>query len=319
MSRLPSLAVVLSLALTSAPVRADLQQPGSLLLFPLADARSGSLSILTLTNTDPDPAHVLEVMCVHIDGTDCLPMDRVQRLPAGDTLSVALTAFVPTGEQGFLYAYARSATTQQAVSANHLIGNILALDGAAGSEFQVPAIAFVSPQPYGSPTDLDLDGLRDLNGIEYAPVADELLFPRFLGQSTSFQSELVLLSLSGGRDFTAFANLVIANDDRDFYSAQMSFRCWTRRRLMSISGVFANSFLLSTGHNPVESAGGRESGWFSVDGSYATSGQLTLFGIAVVGLLVEPSVHSSAALPFARGTQDNGDLFHTGSNGGNGG
>ncbi len=307
--------LVLPLLLASS-ARAELQSPGSLLVFPFADARPGTTCVVTLTNVNPAAGQTLAVEVRSF--VDCLETNRTYPLPSNDTLSFTMSQAFPAPGQGFLCAVAKDAFGR-AVSANHLIGSVLVLDGNLGLEFQIPAVAFASPLAEGAPTDIDGDDLRDLNGAEYARAPDELLFPRFVGQSTTFRSELVLVNLTGGRAFTAVANLTIWNDDRDVFVAQHTFRCWSRVRLADASGAFSNSFLLSTGHNPSESVLGRENGWFHVDGHVAYSSARTIADPALLGALIEPASYSSASLPFGRGTQDNGDIYPTGVNGdGNG-
>jgi hypothetical protein len=130
-----------------------------------------------------------------------------------------------------------------------------------------------------------------------------------LGQSAPYASDLVLVNLSGGRDFSATVNFRIWNDDRQEFSAQHSFRCWTRVRLSTISGIFNDAFLLANPNNPSENAFGRETGWFIVDGHRASAGAHVIQDPAVLALLVEPASLSSASLPFARGSQTNGALM----------
>jgi len=235
-------------------------------------------------------------------------------LPSGDTLSVLMSQAFPTSGVGFVHAFALDSLSRP-VSANHLVGSMLILDGGASLEYQVPAVSFASPLAEGALTDLDGDGNRDMNGNEYAMVAEELLFPRFLGQSSTFVSQLVLVNLTGGTAFTATANLWIRNDDGDVVVAQHQFRCFSRAPLANISGGFQNSFLLGTGHNPNESVLGREAGWLMIDGQSAVSSARTINDPALLAVLVEPAIHSSASLPFGRGLQSNGDLYPTSVNG----
>jgi len=306
------LPIALSVALSAPSARAEFQQPGSLLVFPLADARTGSTAVLTLTNVNPVLASTVRVGLVHI--VNCYEANREYLLPATDTLSVPMTQASVGGGQGFLYVFAKDAFGR-AIAYDHLIGSMLMVDGVAGVDMDVPAVTFESPLVEGALTDLDGDGIRDLNGSEYEQVAGELLFPRFLGQSAGYPSELVLVNLTGGRAFTAIVNLLIMNDDRDVFVDQYAFQCWSRVRLADISGLFTNSFLASTGDNPAESTFGRETGWFRVNGSIATSSTRTISDPAILAVLIEPGAYSNASLPFARGLQANGDLYPISVNG----
>ncbi len=312
MSPLRLIPVVLTVALMAPSARAELQSPGSLLVFPLADARTGSTAVLTLTNVNPVLASTVRVNVVHI--VNCYEANREYALPATDTLSVPMTQASVGGGQGFLYVYAKDAFGR-AIAYDHLIGSMLMVDGVAGIDMDLPAVTFDSPLAEGAPTDVDGDGIRDLNGSEYAQVAEELLFPRFLGQTANYASELVLVNLTGGTAFTANVSLLVANDDRDVFSVQYAFRCWSRVRLGNISSVFTNSFLLSTGHNPSESVLGRKTGWFRLDGIVANSSARQIYDPAILAVLIEPGAYSNASLPFGNGLQANGDLYPNGVEG----
>ena len=185
---------------------------------------------------------------------------------------------------------------------------MLVLESASAREFQYAAISFASPLPPGARTDVDGDLRRDLDGVEYARSPEELLFPSFLGQSAAYGSELVLVNMTGGGDFEATVSLRIWNDNRMQFSTQHAFRCWSRVRLTSMSALFDNNYLVATPNDSTESAFGRETGWFLVDGLRAQAGAQVLNDPAILGVLVEPAYLSSAMLPFARGTQGNGTL-----------
>lgn len=301
-SRIAALAVLPVLAVAA---RADLQQPGSLLVFPLVDGRVGTTCVLTLTNTNPVAAQPLLVEVAFV--SDCLQFNRTYMVPALDTEPVLVSTQFPFGTQGYAYAFAKDALGLP-VSANHLIGSALVLESATAKEFQYAAVSFASPLPAGTRTDVDEDLRRDLDGVEYARSPEELLFPRFLGQSAAYGSELVLVNMTGGGDFQATVSLRVWNDNRMQFSVQHAFRCWSRVRLNAISGLFDNSFLVATPNDSTESAFGRETGWFLVDGLSAKAGVQVLNDPAILGILLEPAFLSSAMLPFARGTQGNGVL-----------
>jgi hypothetical protein len=90
-------------------------------------------------------------------------------------------------------------------------------------------------------------------------------------------------------------------------------------RLDLISGVFSDSFLKSTDHAPNEplggAFGGRETGWFLVNGSHASSSAESITDPAVYAILIEKVGRSTGAsdLPFGKGYQSNGDLWPIGS------
>jgi hypothetical protein len=231
------------------------------------------------------------------------------RLGPGDTKTVLASFFVFAGPgQGFAYAFAKR-PHGQAISFNHLMGGVLVLDSLASSEYSIPALAFGGVQAYLAPTDLDLDGVRDLNGLEYEEAPADLMFPSFLGQTASWGSELVLLGLTGGRQFTSRVRAVVRNDDEETFTATLTFRGWKRAALGSFSALFSNDFLSLTHHDPAEKVLGVETGWFSLHGLDAKSSARTILDPAVLAVLIEPREASSATLPFATGGQANGDFW----------
>jgi hypothetical protein len=164
----------------------------------------------------------------------------------------------------------------------------------------------------GSTTDDDNDNVRDLNGLEYSCVGDELLIPRFLGQGGRVSGSLILLNLTGSSSFTATVNFLIYNDNEEVFSSQTSFQCWRRFLLPEISGVFNQSFLVSTNHDQAEILGapGYETGWMRLNGLNASSMAANLPDPAILALYVERvGVALASDLPFEVGGQGNGDLL----------
>ncbi|MCA8978401.1 MAG: hypothetical protein KDC14_00130, partial [Planctomycetes bacterium] len=177
-------------------------------------------------------------------------------------------------------------------------------------------------------TDVNGDGRRDLDGVEYAQAADEFLIPRFLGQTEGFganagrylRGELVLVDLTGGRGFTTVLDFLVYNDNEEVFSAEHSFECWDRVPLLDISGVFGNQFLSNwTDHAPQEVIGADlESGWFRVDAAFTQSSWLLIPEPAVQVLYVERvSGFSAADLPFELCSQPGGALLPRGHTNGN--
>ena len=161
----------------------------------------------------------------------------------------------------------------------------------------------------GHLTDVDHDGRRDLNGIEYTEAPDRILIPRFLGQTASIQSELVLIDLTGGGAFTTTLNFVMFNDNEEPFSLQHSFTCWKRVPLLDISAAFANDFLSgleSNSRNEI-AAGRQEAGWIRTTERTATSTARRFTDPAFYAVLVERSGSFAVAdLPFEYCSQTNG-------------
>ena len=257
---LTGLTALASLGLSSEAL-ANGRNPASLLLFPEFDNRSGNLTLLTVTNTNQgvgNPANAngtVKVEFVYIGKfglkgytLDCLEFNRTETLTANDTLSVITKVHNPQQEQGYVYAFAKDKTTGKAISFNWLIGNVLTLESLTEVEYSMNPVAFKAIPPQGANTDIDGpgglgDGVRDLDGVEYEPVPDEILIPRFIGSDGPFNSQLILIGLSGGAAFTTITNFWIYNDNEEPFSAQFQFKCWDRVRLKDISGLFTQSFL----------------------------------------------------------------------------
>jgi hypothetical protein len=317
-----------------------IRKPASLLVFPEFDSRQLATTLITVTNTSTDFAPVgnlfagtVDVEYVYIGKLDalgqpisCLETNLTRRLSPNDTLTVVARTQNPNQQLGYLYVFAKSPTTGQAIVFNHLIGSALILDDFVGADYSFEPYAYLGLGTEGSPTDADGDGVRDLNNIEYSCAPDQLLFPRFLGQSANnapdpefgaglagLQSDLVLLNLSGGKDFDAIVDILLYNDNEEVFSAQTSFVCWTRRRLLDINSAFSQAFLVTTNHdqNEVLGAPSLETGWFRLNGRIASSSAAVVEDPAILALLIESLPPGSGAcdLPFETGSQLNGDLL----------
>lgn len=316
-------------------VLANGRNPGSLLLFPEFDNRSSHLTLLTVTNTNtginPDGSNgTVRVEFVYIGRygandsvLNCLETNRTETLTANDTLSLLTSYHNPNHEQGYVYAFARSVQTGKAVAFNFLIGNVLTLESIDQLEYSMNPVAFKGFDTNGE-TDKDHDNVRDLDGFEYEKVPDEIYIPRFIGSSTqagntsggTYDSELILLALSGGTRFDTIINFWIYNDNEEAFSAQYQIHCWDRVKLRNINGVFTQDFLRNyTNHaaNEIIGANTVESGWIRVYGGNAYSSAENISDPAVYAVLVERiGGYGAADLPFeSTNLQGNGDLLPT--------
>jgi hypothetical protein len=338
---LPTASTALAiLGLTSTALAGD-RNPGSLLVFPEFDNRAGDLTILTVTNTNTDFSHnqqtnlangAVKVHFIYVGRFDslgnpipCLEFDREILLTPGDTFTFSTRSHNPLHQQGFMYAYAKHPTTGEAIDFDYLIGNGMFLSGINAIDYSTNPISL---NGICDRTDVDGDGNRDLDGIEYEQLPDEILIPRFLsvvgggGESAAgLRGDLILLGLSGGAQFDTIADFLVYNDNEEVFSAQRQFRCWERVPLDVISGVFLQSFLATTNHAANEPLGAttRESGWIRIDGGVAFSSVEQIIDPAVYAVLVERSGRGRGAadLPFERGCQDNGSLWPNGPQGDN--
>lgn len=355
---------------TATQAHAGGRVPGSLLLFPEFDNRSANLTLLTVTNTNPgggaptNPSAedgTVKVEFIYIgkfghssNGNpppvlNCSEFNRTELLTANDTISLLTSAHNPNQEQGFVYAFAKHKTTNLPISFNFLIGNVLTLEGLDEIEYSMNPVAFNgipgnTATSYGL-TNIDSavangpgDTVRDLDGFEYEKVPGEILIPRFIGSgghngnsSGQFESELILIGLSGGRDFQTIVDFLIYNDNEEVFSAQFQFKCWDRVPIDQINGVFTQNFLKNnTNHalNEIVGAPDVEAGWIHIQGNSAFSSVEQISGStppapapqgpepAIYAVLIERIGDFGAAdLPFETGIPRGGDLFPVGING----
>jgi hypothetical protein len=258
-------------------------------------------------------AGTIDVEFVFIDGDKCFEFNRTHRLTPNDTVSGLVSAFNPNDTRGYFYAFAKQPFVGLAVSFNWLTGTSTILSPLAG-DYTVEPFSFRAPGAQGTLTDVDADGERDLDGIEYEACGDELFIPRFHGQAAPItQSQLVLIDLTGGREFVARVNLFIFDDNENAFSADYVFNCWDKVALGNISGSFNNAFLQGS-DDPTEPVGAPaiENGWLRIDGHSANSGFCSVPDPAIVAILIEGVGSSrSASLPFVSGLQNNGSLINS--------
>lgn len=330
---------VLSLGLQASADSLD--RTGSLLLYPLFDnSRSGIFTIsVTNTNSDTNPGPVIgtttllagtvDVEFVYIDGSSCLEFNRTRRLTPNDTLTVITRLDNPNQTLGYVYVFAKSPVTGKAINFDFLAGDsFMSAPDILGGLDIAPVVfkAGSGAAATGSITDVDGDNVRDLNGIEYEKVSDELLVPRFISDASQIsRPELILIGLTGS-SFTTIINFLVYNDNEEVFSAQYAFDCWDRVRLRDINGVFTDSFLDSTGNNLLEEltipsftlpapapvvAPKVETGWFRMDGAVAFSTAASVQDPAFMAVRIERilvGAVAGASLPYGIGEQANGDL-----------
>jgi hypothetical protein len=307
------------------------QECGSLLLFPEFDNRAGQRTLFTITNACCENlTGNTRIEIVYIDKTACLETNRTYTLTPCDTVTLLTSSSGLMGQQGYAYVFAKSATPNAAnpngvpIVFNRLIGQSVMLDGIATFEYAVNPVVFKAYGQEGAPNDDDNDGIRDLNGdptavnvtgMEYDPAPEQIVIPRFLAQdgfpSADVWSEVVLVALSGGAEFTTTLKVLGYNDNEQAYSSEYSFNCWDKVPLNALTGNFAQQSFLSVGGDPDEIVGWntRDAGWLLLDGLVANSAQESIKDPAFYALLVERAYGEFAAtLPYELCLQPNGDL-----------
>lgn len=333
MNRPLSIAALAGAALLAvgASAHAGVAQPGSLLLFPCYDNARGTNTLITVTNESSDPqAGNIKVEYVYINAYGCLETNRTRTLTPNDTLTVSTLLDNPNAQRGYLWVFAKD-LLGRAIKHDHLLGTAHVADGGGGNDYEYSAIVFKAGAALaaGAPSDLDSDGIRDLNGNEYEQAPDEILIPRFLGQEGGAEegqvlsddnvSSLVLINLTGGAQFDTILDFLVYNDNEEVFSTQYEFRCWKKVNLLRISNVFLDEFLETTTHSLPETVDGSETGWMRIDGNVANSSAASFDDPAFLAVLIERLDGSICeVLPFGVGTQDNGDLLPLGVLGDNG-
>ncbi|MEY2806414.1 MAG: hypothetical protein RIR65_831, partial [Planctomycetota bacterium] len=293
----------------------DRGAPGSLLVYPHFDNRAPSRTLFTVTNIDTQRA--IDVHFVFIDAETCLEANFTRRLTPRDTLSFLTSAMNPNMVEGWCFAYAQDPATGAAAKHDFLVGRLSRVDGVAQVDYDLNAVVFRAVA--GPATDVDGDGLRDLDGVEYEEAPDEILIPRFFAQDEQFSSELLLLALGGGGSFTNIVDLRVYNDNEEIFSLQTQFTCWRKSRLVDLSPLFTRDYLSTrTNSDPNETrhAPGVETGWMSLDGRVASSGSTRIVDPAIYAVLVESTPGRVIAdLPWERCSQANGVLLPVGTTG----
>ena len=293
----------------SADANADGRTPGSLLLFPEFDNREGDVTVLTVTNVDAAEVDI-EFMYIGVEGVNgasvnCEEFNRTATLTGKDTLTLLTRFHNPQQERGYVYVFAKE--NGEASVHNGLIGSALVINGIQQFDYSVNPVSFEGLGPDNG------NGLRDLDGNEYEGAPGEILVPRFFGQGGNFSSDLILIGLTGGAAFDTTVDFAIYNDNEEMFSAEHTFHCWQKSKLLEISGVFDNDFLRdNTNHDSSEIVGASdyESGWFTVHGHMANSSTTTISSPAVYAVLVERAGAVGVSdLPFEAGQNFSGALL----------
>jgi hypothetical protein len=293
--------------------------PGSLLVYPCYDNRGGTLSILSVVNTHDSGTVAVEF--VYINGDNCLEFNRSVVLTAKDTFSAVTGVHNPAADEGYVYAFAKSPTTGQAISWDHLVGAMAVHTGTQGNSYEVLPYIFKSGfrnRGLGMPTDADGDGLRDLDGIEYEQAPDRIIIPQFIGNGNvaahNVNGTLAVLGLTGIRH-TTIINFAIYNDNEEMFSSQLTFDCWDKVRLRDITNAFSDSFLKGSNQNPLETQGLVEDvGWYEMDGlvSFSTVHQVSNPAFLAMQIQESGALRGrAAARAFMKDRNPNGALLST--------
>ena len=293
-------------------------EPASLLIYPEFDNRPGTITLLSITNTAAQGSGDVDSEFVYVrrfdaDGgdLDCAEFNTTELLTPKDNFTAITVAHFPFKERGYIYAFAKDRDSGQPIVHNHLIGSLRIIDGLQSLEWATRPFAYQGIED----GDVNGNGLRDLDGVEYQMSPDVIMIPRFLGTTRDLQEELLLINLTGGAAFETEIDLLVYNDNESQYSKSHEFYCWDRVPLQDISPLFTQTVMGSApSHDPDEIFGAphMEAGWIELEGDRAWSALITIDDPAVLALLIEQSrIGASATLPFATGENPNGSLLAT--------
>ena len=309
---------------------------GSLLLFPELDNREGTRTIFTITDGCCTGGTNVTVEVVYINKDTCQERNAGLVLSPCDTVTWVSNQIIPDPMQGYAYAFARTSVPGgpglfTPIVFNHLIGIETVVNGFDNFDYSINAISFKGIGNELATNDDDNDGIRDLNGPgalgEYEEAPAQIVIPRFFGQdefgstAPQYDSDLILIALSGGASFTTIARITAFNDKGNQVDRTTpSFYCWEKRKLRDWVPNTVNS-ALDDPSNPTDDDANepfglvpRQAGWIVIDGVTASStGPETIADPALYAVLIERSNGGAAAtLPFEVCSQTNGDLLPIG-------
>ncbi|MCA8942456.1 MAG: hypothetical protein KDB80_07830, partial [Planctomycetes bacterium] len=260
------------------------RRPGSVLVFPIHRSGPGWFTILSVTNTATTPigagtlggttnahfeyANVTPNPANPFRPFGCTLFDRVETLTPADTVSVLThchNAVAPFGQEGFVVVTAEDPAQPQGGAWNHnyLIGSELVLN-ATGVTYSVNAYAAQAlvADPLANSNSVRFDGVR------YTALPDHLYVDSFVALA---ESSLTLVNLTGAPNTVNSLYLSVWNDNESPLSGTLDFSCWFDQPLTAVSPLFAESFLLSTNHDPRElditcdGIGDLETGWAMIE------------------------------------------------------
>ena len=260
-----------AVAPTTAQVNRDLE-PGSLLVFPLFDARTGQVTEIRVTDTNEGITGASSVrlhyniVCAGTkEGAPCRARNFTRLITYHGTVVIRIPTDTPvpsgcTAEQGFVIVWATgtgaaaapggAAGLNRPVSYNFLIGSAHVTSGTpAVTANALPGIAFQSPAALGSVLGVPplTSALRF--GIDYVAPGDAL-FADFRAlpvppvppapPAAAISSDLVLLTLdidAGSQNPPTQVAVDFWDDQENPYSTEIEFVCWIRIPLVDIDDV----------------------------------------------------------------------------------
>jgi hypothetical protein len=268
--------------------------PGSVMIFPVFDARDGFDTVITVTNTNTDRRVAdnrfrygdVSVHFVYVDGETWLEFDVDEPLTPGDTFSTLASAHAIDNMQGWLWVEARDPERPECpIDFDFLIGSAILTSLDFNLEWEYAPYTFrglpderAEAGQFGysgngwafiedCDEDPDTDVTLDFDGIEYDYFPRYIYIDQYFGEGTApelpsatFANAAYILSTE--MEGTAGTILFYNNNERVF-SRGFRFDCWTCQPLSGFSNqaLQANTRI---GYNPAELKG-IPYGWLRFD------------------------------------------------------
>jgi len=265
--------------------------PGSVMIFPVFDARDGFDTVITVTNTNDDRRvnenrfrnGDVSVHFVYVDGETWLEFDTDEFLTPSDTISVLASQHAIDNMQGWLWVEARDPEIPECpIDFDFLIGSAILTNADFNLEWEYAPYTFrglpgdrtgtgafgYSGNGHAYIEDCEnLDGFLDFNGVEYDFFPRYIYIDQYFGEGSpaelpaaTFANSAYLLSTE--MEGTSGTILFYNNNERVF-SRGFRFDCWTCQPL---SGFSAQATEANTriGYDPTELKG-IPYGWLRFD------------------------------------------------------
>lgn len=265
--------------------------PGSVMIFPVFDARDGFNTVITVTNTNADRqvapnglrgGDVL-VHYVYVDAETWLEFDVEEPLTPSDTISVLANQHTVDNMQGWLWVEARDPENPQCpIDFDYLIGSAILTNSDFNMDWEYAPYTFralpgntagvaqfgYSGNGHAFVEDCNnLDGFLDFNGVEYDFFPRYIYIDQFFAEGSpaelpaaTFSNSAYLLSTE--MEGTAGTILFYNNNERQI-SVGFRFDCWTCQPLTGFSAQ-ANVASMRVGYDPTE-LNGIPYGWLRFD------------------------------------------------------
>ncbi len=284
-------------AVSPSVAQPNLGGPGSVLIYPVFDARPGIRTCISVTNTNQS-----YVRCGHgfregdiclfyyyFSATTCTVFDRTEELSPGDTVTVVVDQHNPNFVNGFLVIQATDPATQLPIDFDFLTGSATIASATAqgaldNGKWTYLAYAFegIAANPNGSDDCgrkiVTMTSNFNFDGTDYTTFPDEVILEHFEGEGTpltqpgNYKGTLYLMNSSR---LTANVSMAAWNNNsvpvtRNFSTSP----CLEEYQLTDLSPALTQ-VNLAVGYNPSELRG-ISTGWLRLN---STSPQAGLLGV----------------------------------------